>query len=93
MTHKAIKNLTRQQKKYVAPAFFSWHGFVMQTAHDIIAAAGGRQAVASAVNVSPENVTNLAGAGKLPAAWFAALERLTGEQLPRHLFTFKGDAA
>jgi hypothetical protein len=64
----------------------------MQTAHDIIAAAGGRQAVAIAVKVSPENVTNLASAGKLPAAWFDALERLAGQTLPRHLFTFKGAA-
>jgi hypothetical protein len=28
--------------------------------------------------------------GKLPALWFDACERLAGQSLPRHLFSFKG---
>ena len=61
-----------------------------ETARDIIRAAGGRHVVGAAVGVVPEQVTNYGSAGKLPAAWFDAMERLTGRQLPRRLFTFKG---
>jgi hypothetical protein len=62
----------------------------MKTAHDIIRAAGGRRAVSCAIGVVPGQVSNYASADQLPAAWFDAMERLTGETLPRRLFSFKG---
>ena len=65
----------------------------METAHDIIRAAGGRQVVADALGIVAGQITNRASEGLLPAAWFDTMERLTGQALPRRLFTFKGVSA
>ena len=65
----------------------------MKTAHDIIKAAGGRQAVAEKLGVVVGQVSNRASEGKLPAAWFDGLERMVGSPLPRDLFSFKAAEA
>lgn len=62
----------------------------MENVSDIIKAAGGRQVVAEIMGVVPGQVTNYASANHLPASWFDAMERLTGQTLPRSLFSFKG---
>ena len=62
----------------------------MKTPREIIDRAGGTFAVAMRLDTSPANVRNQASKGQLPAAWFDLLERLTGQTLPRNLFSFKG---
>jgi hypothetical protein len=85
------------RKNPVACRFSMWHGSVMEntlniaTARDVIGAAGGRDAVAVALNVVPRYVSDAARDGQLPAAWFDCLERMVGQQLPRRLFSFKGE--
>jgi hypothetical protein len=60
------------------------------TKQDVIAQAGGIDAVAGRIGVRPESARVMASRGKLPASWFAALEDMTGQPLPRCLFSFKG---
>lgn len=65
----------------------------MMTASEIVERAGGVDAVAFRVGTSPANVRNQRNKPTLPASWYAALCDMTGQDLPRHLFTFKGMAA
>jgi hypothetical protein len=60
------------------------------TKQDVITQAGGIDAVAARVGVRAESARVMASRGPLPASWFAALEDMTGQALPRHLFSFKG---
>lgn len=64
---------------------------VMETASDIINAAG-RDRLKVKFGVKDRVLQIYAATNMLPAAWFDALENMTGQQLPRHLFTFKGAA-
>ena len=64
----------------------------MKTPSDIIETLG-REAVAARVGVGVDAVRMALVAGKLPAAWFHALEQMAGCDLPRDCFTFKGIAA
>ena len=61
----------------------------MKTASDIIASVG-RDKIKAEFGVKDRVLQIYAATGTLPAAWFDALERLTGQNLPRHLFSFKG---
>ena len=62
----------------------------MKTASEIIEAAGGRDAVASVFDLNPRHVGNILRADdKLPASWYDRLEHITGQKLPRRLFSFK----
>ena len=63
----------------------------METASDIINAAG-RERLKAEFGVKDRVLQIYAATGVLPAAWFDAMERLTGQQLPRRLFSFKGSA-
>ena len=49
----------------------------------------GRRDVATALGVSYFRVERATRAKRLPASWFDALEKMAGQPLPRHLFTFK----
>lgn len=62
----------------------------METASDIINAAG-RDRLKAEFGVKDRVLQIYAATGVLPAAWFDTLERLTGQTLPRHLFSFKGN--
>lgn len=64
---------------------------VMETASDIINAAG-RDRLKVKFGVKDRVLQIYAATNMLPAAWFDALENMTGQHLPRHLFTFKGAA-
>lgn len=61
----------------------------METASDIITAVG-RERLKAEFGVKDRVLQIHAANGVLPAAWFDAMERLTGQALPRHLFSFKG---
>jgi len=61
------------------------------SASDIINAAG-RDRLKVKFGVKDRVLQIYAATNMLPAAWFDALENMTGQQLPRHLFTFKGAA-
>ena len=63
----------------------------METASDIINAAG-RDRIKAEFGVQDRVLQHYSVKGVLPAAWFHTLERLTGQELPRHLFSFKGAA-
>jgi hypothetical protein len=56
--------------------------------------AGGHEAVAKRVGLAEKNARTVVNthirSGKLPAQWFAALEEMAKQVIPRHLFTFKG---
>jgi hypothetical protein len=62
----------------------------MKTPREIIDRAGGTLAVAMRLDTTAANVRNQASKGILPAQWFALLEDMTGQTLPRQLFSFKG---
>jgi hypothetical protein len=49
----------------------------------------GEEAVMAAVGVKRDAVRKAVKAGELPAAWYDALERLSGRPLPRGMFSFK----
>ena len=65
------------------------------TPKDIITKAGGHAAVCSLIGLKTEYTRDYINGhlrkGKLPAAWFAALEARIGEPLPRECFSFKGN--
>jgi hypothetical protein len=61
----------------------------MNTASEIIETVG-REAMQAHFDVQPRVLRHYAKIGRLPAAWFDLLERLTGQTLPRNLFSFKG---
>ncbi|NBT33579.1 MAG: hypothetical protein EBT13_17225 [Rhodobacteraceae bacterium] len=63
----------------------------MENASDIVDALGVK-AIARAVDVTEDAVRQARRVGKLPAAWFSALEAMAGHSLPRTCFTFKGAA-
>jgi hypothetical protein len=52
----------------------------------------GRERLRAEFGVGDRVLQIHAASGVLPAAWFDALERLTGQALPRHIFSFKGNA-
>jgi hypothetical protein len=60
------------------------------TNRDVIEMAGGVAAVAKRFDKAPEYVQRLQYSGKLAASWYFALCDMTGQALPRHLFSFKG---
>jgi len=60
------------------------------TKQDIISLAGGLDAIALRVGVNKASARVMVSRGPIPASWFAALEDMTGQQLPRNLFSFKG---
>ena len=64
----------------------------METASDIIATVG-RDKIKAEFGVKDRVLQIYAATGVLPAAWFDRLEQLTGQALPRRLFTFKGVSA
>jgi hypothetical protein len=43
------------------------------------------------IGVKPDALRKAKRAGKLPAMWYDACERLAGRPLPRELFYFKGN--
>jgi hypothetical protein len=57
---------------------------------DIISLAGGLDAIAKRVGVNKASARVMLSRGLIPSSWFAALEDITGQTLPRHLFSFKG---
>jgi hypothetical protein len=57
---------------------------------DIISLAGGLDAIAKRVGVNKASARVMLSRGLIPSSWFAALEDMTGQTLPRHLFSFKG---
>ena len=61
----------------------------MKTPRDIIETLG-RDAIVKALGVAPRRVDRARTEDALPASWYAALCDLAGQDLPRHLFTFKG---
>jgi len=61
----------------------------MENVTQIIEAAGGRQAVIAAFNIKLRVLLHHVQAGQLPAVWFAVLEDMANQQLPRELFSFK----
>lgn len=61
----------------------------METASDIINAVG-RERLRAEFGVGDRVLQIHAANDQLPASWFDAMERLTGQTLPRHLFSFKG---
>jgi hypothetical protein len=61
----------------------------MNTAQEIIDAAS-RPAVKARFDVQDRVIRHHIARGQLPSEWFAALEDMTGQALPRHLFSFKG---
>lgn len=63
----------------------------MNTASQIIAFLG-QDAVAERLGVGVKAVQAAVRAGKLPAAWYHALEQMAGRPLPRDCFTFKAVA-
>jgi len=54
--------------------------------------AAGRGAVCATFGVKESAISKAIQKGYLPAPWFNGLERLTGQTLPRHLFSFKGSS-
>jgi hypothetical protein len=50
----------------------------------------GEDAIIAAIGVDRKRVQKARREPQLPSLWFDALERLAGQPLPRHLFTFKG---
>jgi len=60
---------------------------------DIIEKAGGVEEVARRFGKNTAYVRRLQYGAVLPAAWYDALERMTGEELPRELFSFKAEVA
>jgi hypothetical protein len=83
------KNLARQCKSFACIRFSLRYVDGMKTASDIIAYLGGREAVADLVGVKLNAVRMAETAGKLPAAWFMAIEQAARQPLPRDAFTFK----
>jgi hypothetical protein len=68
------------------------------TPRQIVTLAGGHKAVCDAVGLKTaytrDSVNQHIKTGKLPAAWFDALERKCKRKLPRTAFSFKyGDTA
>jgi hypothetical protein len=63
----------------------------MKTASDIIDTIGADR-VMQAVGVKKRRIDQARLDGQLPASWYHVLEELTGEPLPRHIFSFKGIA-
>lgn len=61
----------------------------MKTAHEIIDAVG-RDAIKARFGVQDRVVRLAISQDRIAASWFAALEEMTGQPLPRHLFSFKG---
>ena len=61
----------------------------MKTVHDIIDAAG-RDAIKDRFGVQDRVIRMAISQNRIAASWFAALEEMTGQPLPRHLFSFKG---
>jgi hypothetical protein len=61
----------------------------MKTPSEIVTVIG-REALAAAVGVKPDAIRMALNAGRLPAAWYHACERLAGRPLPREAFSFKG---
>jgi predicted GIY-YIG superfamily endonuclease len=51
----------------------------------------GRNEISKAIDVRPRRVDRARGEERLPASWWAGLCELAGYDLPRQLFTFKGD--
>jgi hypothetical protein len=64
----------------------------MKTAQDIVDAVG-RDAIRIRFGVKDRVIRSHVAEGQLPASWFAAMCEMTGQDLPRSLFTFKGVAA
>ena len=61
----------------------------MKTHRDIIETLG-REAIAAKLGIALRRVDRARTENALPASWYAALCDLAGQDLPRHLFTFKG---
>lgn len=61
----------------------------MKTVSEIIDQIG-RDAVMCELQVEPPAIRKAIRENKAPAAWFDAMERLTGSALDRSLFNFKG---
>jgi hypothetical protein len=60
------------------------------TKQDIIEQAGGLTAISARVDVKRASVRVMLARGPIPASWYFALCDMTGQALPRHLFSFKG---
>lgn len=63
----------------------------MKTVSDIIATVG-KARIKAAYGVGTRLLQLYAQNNTLPAAWFDGLERMTGQQLDRRLFSFKEPA-
>ena len=50
----------------------------------------GRDAIAQKLGVALRRVDRARTEERIPASWYAGLCDLAGQDLPRHLFTFKG---
>lgn len=71
--------------------FFLRYLGAMNTVKEIIEAAG-RENVMREFAVNLRAVQIAVQKNRAPAAWFAGLERMTGKELPRGLFSFKAAA-
>jgi hypothetical protein len=56
----------------------------------IIEQSGGVDAVAARVGVKAASIRPMLYKAQLPASWYFALCDMTGQTLPRQLFSFKG---
>jgi hypothetical protein len=65
------------------------HGAGMKNTRDIIDNMG-REAIAKKLGVALRRVDRARTEERIPASWYAGLCDLAGQDLPRHLFTFKG---
>lgn len=78
----------RKRKMRLARDLFSRHGMGMKTASDIITAVG-RDSIKATFGVADRVLQLYAKQNRLPSAWFDRLEKMTGQELPRILFSFK----
>lgn len=62
--------------------------FSMENGKKLIKSMGGYARVAKALGLQIRMIKRGAAEG-FPALWFDALEKLAGQELPRHMFKFK----
>ena len=61
----------------------------MENASEIIDLIGAER-LRLALDVTATRIRQARQTDRLPASWFDTCEKLAGQQMPRHLFAFKG---
>jgi hypothetical protein len=80
---------TAQAKNALDPQKMRRHGGGMKNTREIIDTLG-RAAIAQKLGVALRRVDRARTDERIAASWYAGLCELAGQDLPRHLFTFKG---